>query len=89
MVSDPPFLININVTDFPYFNDNLIDQSVKVGGGANTVWYKLPPGSNSRGMPALVTDLSLPYFVHLKPDGTWINFDPPYNEGPGLYNISL
>jgi hypothetical protein len=63
---------------------------VKVGGGVNTVYYNLPAGANnSRGMAALVTDMGLPYFAHLKPDGTQIHFDPPYNEGPGEYNITL
>lgn len=31
------FLVKINVTDFPYFNENLVNQTVKVGGGVNTV----------------------------------------------------
>ncbi len=63
---------------------------MKVGGGLNnTVYDKLPTANNSRGMPAMVSDIGLPYFVHLKPDGTWIHFDPPYSEGPGEYNITL
>ncbi len=55
-----------------------------------TVYYKLPPSSNnSRGMPATVTDVGLPYFVHLTTDSKWLRFDPPYSEGPGEYNITL
>jgi len=88
MVSDP-FLININVTDFPYFNDNLINQTVKVGGGAHAVYYTLPSRNNSRGMPAIVSDIGLPYFAHLNPTGTQMFFNPPYTEGPGEYNITL
>ena len=85
-----PFLIIVNVTDFPYFNDNLINQTVRVGGGINTVAYKLPSNANnSRGMPAIVTDVGFPYFVHLTSDFKWLYFDPPYNEGPGEYNITL
>jgi hypothetical protein len=61
-----------------------------VGGGLNTLYYNLPTSANnSRGTPALVTDEGLPYFAHLKPDGTQIYFDPPYSEGPGEYNITL
>jgi hypothetical protein len=89
MVS-PTFLVEVNVTDFPYFNDNLVNQTVKVGGGPNTRFYKLPPSANnSRGMPATVTDVGLPYFVHLTSDSKWLRFDPPYSEGPGEYNITL
>ena len=85
-----PFLITVNVTDFPYFNDNLINQTVRVGGGINTVAYKLPSNANnSRGMPAIVTDVGFPYFVHLTSDFKWLYFDPPYSEGPGEYNITL
>ncbi len=40
-------------------------------------------------MPALVSDAGLPYFAHLSTDGKKITFDPPYSEGPGLYNITL
>jgi hypothetical protein len=60
-----------------------------VGGGLNTVYYKLPVANNSRGMTAIVTDIGLPYFVHLSIDGRWTHFDPPYSEGPGIYNITL
>jgi hypothetical protein len=85
-----PFLVSVNVTDFPYYNENLVNQTVKVGGGPNTVYYKLPPSANnSRGMPATVTDVGLPYFVHLTSDSKWLRFDPPYSEGPGEYNITL
>jgi len=84
-----PFLININVTDFAHFNDKLRNKTVKVGGGANTVYYTLPTANNSRGMPALVSDVGFPYFVHLNPTGTQMYFDPPYSEGPGQYNITL
>jgi hypothetical protein len=78
------------VTDFPYYDENLVNQTVKVGGGLNTVYYKLPPSANnSRGMPATVTDVGLPYFVHLTSDSKWLRFDPPYSEGPGEYNITL
>jgi hypothetical protein len=84
-----PFLINVNVTDFAYFNDKLRNKTVKVGGGANTVYYTLPTANNSRGMPALVNDVGFPYFVHLNPAGTQMYFDPPYSEGPGQYNITL
>lgn len=60
-----------------------------MGGGPNTVYYKLPSTVNSRGNPAMITDVGLPYFVHLTADGKYIYFDPPYSEGPGLYNISI
>ena len=53
------------------------------------MYYKLPSRNNSRSMPAMVTDVGLPYFVHLNTDGTYIHFDPPYSEGPGEYNITL
>ena len=63
---------------------------MKVGGGPNTLYYKLPPSANnSRGMPATVTDVANPYFVHLTSDSKWLSFDPPYSEGPGEYNITL
>jgi hypothetical protein len=62
---------------------------VKVGGGSNTVYYKLPSANNSRGMPPIVSDVALPYFVHLSSDGKWIHFNPPYSEGPAEYNITL
>lgn len=89
MISDP-FLVEVNVTDFPYFNDNLVNKTVKVGGGPNTLYYTLPASANnSRGTPALVTDIGLPYFAHLNPSGTYMYFDPPYSEGPGEYNITL
>jgi hypothetical protein len=68
-MSSVPWLVSVNVTDFPYFNDNLVNKTVKVGGGINTVYYNLPSANNSRNMPALVTDIGLPYFVHLRPDG--------------------
>jgi hypothetical protein len=82
MVSDS-FLVQVNVTDFPYFNDSLLNQTVKVGGGPNTVYYKLPPANNSRGMPAKVSEYGIPYFVHLTSDSKWVYFNPPYSEGPG------
>jgi hypothetical protein len=88
MVS-PPFLITVNVTDFAYFNDKLRNRTVKVGGGPNTIYYTLPSANNSRGMPALVSNYGFPYFVHLNSAGTQMHFDPPYSEGPGLYNITL
>jgi hypothetical protein len=89
-MASAPFLVSVNVTDFPYYNENLVNQTVKVGGGPNTVYYKLPPSANnSRGMPATVTDVGLPYFVHLTSDSKWLRFDPPYSEGPGEYNITL
>jgi hypothetical protein len=63
---------------------------VKVGGGVNTLYYTLPASANnSRGTPALVTDVGLPYFAHLHPSGAYMYFDPPYSEGPGEYNITL
>jgi hypothetical protein len=63
---------------------------VKVGGGLNTRTYALPPtANNSRGMPAIVSDVGLPYFAHLVSNGTKMKFDPPYSEGPGEYNITL
>ena len=37
----------------------------------------------------MITDLGLPYFVHLSSDSKWLHFDPPYSEGPGEYNITL
>ena len=40
-------------------------------------------------MPATVTDVANPYFVHLTSDSKWLSFDPPYSEGPGEYNITL
>ena len=63
---------------------------MKVGGGLNTRTYALPPtANNSRGMPAIVSDVGLPYFAHLVSNGTKMKFDPPYSEGPGEYNITL
>jgi hypothetical protein len=63
---------------------------VRVGGGLNTRIYTLPPtANNSRGMPAIVSDVGLPYFAHLISGGTQMRFDPPYSEGPGEYNITL
>jgi hypothetical protein len=61
-----------------------------VGGGVNKVYYKLPSSANnSRGMPATVSDEGFPYFVHLSADTSKLYFDPPYSEGPGIYNITL
>ncbi len=49
-----PYLLQINVTDSSYSNDNLINQTVKVGRGPNIVYYKLPPAANkyqARSLP--------------------------------------
>ena len=88
-MTSAPYLVEVNVTDFPYYNDNLVNQTVKVGGGQNTRYYTLPARNNSRNMPATVTDVANPYFVHLTSDSKWLSFDPPYSEGPGEYNITL